>query len=337
MADSSGPAKPPEKRKASSSQIIGNCRRGHRELRSHRCRTRSLAGGRWRVVRVRPVHTGSGQPRSGPSSEPSEQSSAEGTERERVAREARERDEEAAARTRAVEQRVAELKGCCDRRSHEIPGSASTRSGAVSPCRPWTWASLRFLFRPRSGRTSNLSRHEGSAGCSAVSSSTRLPSSEPGRHSAEAQDDHRRREAQRRRQVAEARRAHQRQVAEAEREVAAHNAHIDELAAGLRENDRFAVSEYIQAVLDRSPYPAGFPAERSAGYVPESSLLAVEWYLPPVDVVPEQKAFRHIKTRKVVEPTARPAAGDQADLSERHRPDRAADTARDLRLYPGAR
>ena len=59
-------------------------------------------------------------------------------------------------------------------------------------------------------------------------------------------------------------------------------------------------------MLDQSPYPTNFPAERSAGYVPESSLLAVEWYLPPVDVVPEQKAFRHVKTRKVVEPTARP-------------------------------
>jgi restriction system protein len=59
-------------------------------------------------------------------------------------------------------------------------------------------------------------------------------------------------------------------------------------------------------VLDLSPYPAGFPAERSAGYVPESALLAVEWYLPPVDVVPEQKAFRHVKSRQVVEPVARP-------------------------------
>ena len=80
------------------------------------------------------------------------------------------------------------------------------------------------------------------------------------------------------------------------------------LEAGLRENDRHAVSEYVQMVLDRSPYPSRFPAQRSAGYVPESSLLAVEWYLPPVDVVPKYKAFRHIKTRKVVEPTARPVA-----------------------------
>ena len=42
--------------------------------------------------------------------------------------------------------------------------------------------------------------------------------------------------------------------------------------------------------------------------MPESSLLAVEWYLPTFDVVPEHKAFRHIKTRKVIEPTARPPA-----------------------------
>jgi restriction system protein len=58
--------------------------------------------------------------------------------------------------------------------------------------------------------------------------------------------------------------------------------------------------------LDRSPYPAGFPRERRVGYVPESSLLAVEWYLPAVEVIPQQKAFRHVKARKVVEPIARP-------------------------------
>lgn len=40
--------------------------------------------------------------------------------------------------------------------------------------------------------------------------------------------------------------------------------------------------------------------------MPESSLLAVEWYLPPVELIPENKVFRHIKTRKVVEATPRP-------------------------------
>jgi restriction system protein len=63
------------------------------------------------------------------------------------------------------------------------------------------------------------------------------------------------------------------------------------MAAGLREGDRHAVSEYMETVLLSSPYPAGFPTERTAGYVPESAQLAVEWYLPPVEVVPEAKAF----------------------------------------------
>lgn len=123
---------------------------------------------------------------------------------------------------------------------------------------------------------------------------------------AQAQEEHRRRESERQRQVIDARRAHERQVAEAEREVTAHNARIGKMAAGLRVGDRHSVSEYIEIVLRSSPYPDGFPIERHAGYVPESSLLAVEWYLPPVDVVPEHKSFRHVKTRKVIEPTARP-------------------------------
>jgi hypothetical protein len=42
-------------------------------------------------------------------------------------------------------------------------------------------------------------------------------------------------------------------VAEAKRQADAHNAHVDWLAVGFRQHDRFAVSEYIQMVLDRSP------------------------------------------------------------------------------------
>ena len=88
-----------------------------------------------------------------------------------------------------------------------------------------------------------------------------------GRAFDQAQADQRRREAERRRQVTEARRAHDRQVADAQREVEAHNAHIDEMEAGLRDNDRRAVSEYVQAVLDRSSYPARFPARNWIGGV----------------------------------------------------------------------
>ena len=112
----------------------------------------------------------------------------------------------------------------------------------------------------------------------------------------------------RQRRIAEERASWKRRLAEHQREIDAHNARVDKLDAGFREHDRFAVSEYVQIVLDRSPYPTGFPSRRRAGYVPESSLLAVEWYLPTVDIVPEYKTYKHIKTRKAVEPTSRPLA-----------------------------
>ena len=128
---------------------------------------------------------------------------------------------------------------------------------------------------------------------------------------ADAQSDYQRREAARQRSIAAARAEWARAADEANRQADAHNAHVAGIAAGFRAHDRFAVSEYVQMVLDRSPYPEGFPAERHAGYVPESSLLAVEWFLPTFDIVPVHKAFKHVKTRKAVEPVIRSPAEAQ--------------------------
>jgi restriction system protein len=227
-------------------------------------------------------------------------------ERERAAAEATARDEDAAARTRTVEQRVAELESLLGsslardpwvslstlRRHVTVPPFNLGQLATSSPAPQWVDfapESVRGLRRMFGGQQ----RHD--AAVEAAEQAFR-----------EAEQEHRRREGQRLKQVSEARRAHRQQVVESEREVAAHNAHIDQLVVGLREHDRYAVSEYVQTVLNLSPYPAGFPAERSAGYVPESALLAVEWYLPPVEVIPEVKVFRHVKTRKAVEQTLRP-------------------------------
>jgi restriction system protein len=226
--------------------------------------------------------------------------------RERAAKEAADREEDAAARTRAVEQRVTELEELLRSslaRDPRISLDSLRRCVAVPPLDlgelavPFPapeWAD----FEPEPVR--GVRRVFGGQQQYEAAVDTAR------REFQWAEEDHRRREDERSQQVAEARRAYQRRVAEAGRDVAVHNAHIDEVAAGLGENDRFAVSDYIQAVLDLSPYPAGFPAERSAGYVPESSLLAVEWYLPAVDVIPEQKSFRHVKSRQIVELVARP-------------------------------
>jgi restriction system protein len=227
-------------------------------------------------------------------------------ERERAAQEATARDEEGAAKTRAIEQRTADLEGMLraslsrnprialsSLRCHaSVPALELGHLGIATPAPEWS------DFEPVTPR--GLGRMFG--GQQRYDDARELAD-----HAfREAQEAHRRAEAHRREQLTQAQHAHELAVAQAERDAAAHNAHIYEMAAGLRDRDRYAVSEYLQLVLDRSPYPAGFPAERSAGYVPESSLAAVEWYLPPVEVVPENKAFRHVKTRKVVEPVARP-------------------------------
>ena len=229
-------------------------------------------------------------------------------ERDRIAGEAAARDNEAAEKTLAVERKAAELQGLLQsslgrdprislpslHRRVALPPLELGQLAVPSPAPQWA------DFEPEPPR--GLRRMFGGEQRYDAASQTAREAF------TQAQADHRHRETLRLRQVTEKRQAYDRQLADAQREVDAHNARIGEMEAGLRRNDRHAVSEYVQMVLDRSPYPAGFPAQRSAGYVPESSLLAVEWYLPPVDVIPQYRAFRHIKTRKVVEPTNRPLA-----------------------------
>jgi restriction system protein len=232
-------------------------------------------------------------------------------EKDRLAAEGVARDEEAAAKTGAVERRVAELES--------LLRSSLTRDARISfdslrstaTVAPLDLGSLAIaIAAPRwedfAPEPPNVLRRM-------LGSSQRYQASYQAaeRAFASAQADHQRQEAARQRMVAETRAAWDMEVVEAKRKADAHNAHVAEMAVGFREHDRFAVSEYVQIVLDRSPYPEGFPAERHAGYVPESSLLAVEWFLPTFDVIPPQKAFRHIKTRKAIEPTARPAADAQ--------------------------
>jgi restriction system protein len=232
-------------------------------------------------------------------------------EKDRVAAEAAARDEEAAVKTEAIERRVAELESLLRSslaRDPRISFDSLRITAAVPPLNLGAladpipapqWAD--FAPRPPTG----LQRMFGGS----QRYQTSYEAAE--RAFASAQADHQQREAARQHKVAEDRAVWNRRAADAKRKAEAHNAHVAELAIGFREQDRFAVSNYVQMVLDRSPYPEGFPAERHAGYVPESSLLAVEWFLPTFDIIPEHKTLRHIKARKAVEPTARPPADAQ--------------------------
>jgi len=231
--------------------------------------------------------------------------------KDRQAAEAAARDEEAAARTEAAERRAAELGSLLRSslgRDPRVSFDSLKISAAVppldlgplaNPVPAPQWAD----FQP--APPGALGRIFG--GGQRYQDSVR----EAEQAFAAAQADFQRREATRQRGIAAARAEQARAADEAKRRADAHNAHVAETAAGFRARDRFAVSEYVQAVLDRSPYPEGFPAERYAGYVPESSLLAVKWFLPAFDVIPVHKAFRHVKARKAVEPVARSPAEAQ--------------------------
>jgi restriction system protein len=232
-------------------------------------------------------------------------------EKDRIAAEAAARDEEAVAKTEAIERRVAELENLLRSSLARDPRISFDSLRITVAVPPLDLGSLAdpipepqwddFAPRPPGSLQRILGgRQRYQALVEAAEQAF-----------ASAQDDRRQREAARQRMAAEAQASWATMAAEAKRKAEAHNSHVTELAAGFRDHDRFAVSEYVQIALDRSPYPEGFPTERHAGYVPESSLLAVEWYLPTFDIIPEHKTFRHIKTRKVVEPTARPPADMQ--------------------------
>ncbi|MEV5571622.1 restriction endonuclease [Spirillospora sp. NPDC052269] len=229
-------------------------------------------------------------------------------ERARVQAEADERDRRATAWTADLERRVAGLQTLLRdglTRDPRVDLARMRRSPQVPPLdlgplshaeAPPAWE---HFAPPPPGPLSVIfggrSRHEAE-----VQAAER-------RH-AHATEQYEQRKSERQRQITRARERHAAHVAEAERAAAEENAELDRIEAGLAVRDRHAVSEYLEMVLRSSPYPEGFPAERHAGYVPESSLLAIEWYLPPFEIVPEDKSFRHIKTRSAVEPVARPLA-----------------------------
>ncbi|MEU1836936.1 restriction endonuclease [Micromonospora chersina] len=115
-------------------------------------------------------------------------------------------------------------------------------------------------------------------------------------------------ETARQQRVTAARRAHADQQAKENAAVASQHAQVDQFAHAVRAADRHATSQYFQQILDQITDPGDFPIERRAGYVPESALLAIEWRLPSIDIVPDRRAYRYVKTRDAIEGTARPVA-----------------------------
>lgn len=78
---------------------------------------------------------------------------------------------------------------------------------------------------------------------------------------------------------------------------------VDQLEARFQAGDPAAVGEYYSAVVSAIRLPYEPPeVEARVAYSHESRQLAIECELPPVDVVPEAREYRYIKSRDELKP-----------------------------------
>lgn len=120
-------------------------------------------------------------------------------------------------------------------------------------------------------------------------------------HFERAQRDHAEREIARQQRVVEKRAAHAERTTKQRQDIEAQHADINTSREKVLNGDRYAVSDYYKRVIDGITLPTGFPTARRAAYVPESTELVIEWDVPGLDIVPPEKEFQFVKTRKAIE------------------------------------
>lgn len=120
---------------------------------------------------------------------------------------------------------------------------------------------------------------------------------------------HRDREIERSRRLIELKTKHDEEVRQLEDELAAQHKDIEDLKARFDANDPSAITHYFSQVLIASDYPEDFPRHAKVAFVLESKQLVVELQLPSMEVVPNIKAYRFVKTKDEV--TESPRAESQ--------------------------
>jgi len=106
----------------------------------------------------------------------------------------------------------------------------------------------------------------------------------------------------------EARLRHEADVA---RQAEEHRQHVEEVSAlqrGLAARQPEAVVRYLDLVLEAAEYPDGFPHSWRLAYAAASGHLAIEYEFPRVDVVPNDKAYKYVKSSDTITASARPPA-----------------------------
>ncbi len=120
-----------------------------------------------------------------------------------------------------------------------------------------------------------------------------------------AQADRQRQESERRRALAVAKALHDRKVTQERAKAVARNAYVASHRSAFAAGDAESVQWFVGCVLRASRYPDGFPREHQVTYRPADREVAVDFELPPRDVVPAVRAYRYVKARDAIEPVPR--------------------------------
>jgi len=82
-----------------------------------------------------------------------------------------------------------------------------------------------------------------------------------------------------------------------------YNGGLEKLKQEYESNNKEAIEEYCRLVLARSEYPFSFSRDYQIEYNSETKLLALDYQLPTIDIVPVLKEEKFIKSRAEVKKT----------------------------------
>ena len=129
-----------------------------------------------------------------------------------------------------------------------------------------------------------------------------------------AKTEHQQHEEQRQQKLAVARAKYHKKLTEARAQAAARNAYVASRQSAFTARAAESVAWFARCVLKASRYPDGFPHEYQVTYDRQARRVAVEFELPPQDLVPPVRGYRYVKARDAIEPVPRPAD----EISERY-------------------
>ena len=123
----------------------------------------------------------------------------------------------------------------------------------------------------------------------------------------EALQEHDQREQERLTQLAAAESTHRQAVTAAQREHSEQQATVEDLERRFAAADPEAVIDYMSAALVALPLPFQPADPPRIAFSPDSRQLVIQFALPTIEVIPENRGYRCVKSRAEIVPSAMPA------------------------------